>query len=254
MTTTTHAPKTAVVTGAGSGIGRAVAHALLRDGYHVVLAGRNEAHLHDTAADATGPGAATVVPVDVRDAASVGALFDQARHHLGPLGLLFNNAGVTGPAQPVEEVSEQDWTATVDTNLTGAFLCAQAAYRLMLRQRPRGGRIINNGSVSAQVPRPHTVAYTATKHAITGLTKALALEGRRHDIACGQIDIGNAHTPMTRTIAAGTRQADDTRAAEPTFDAEEVARTVVHMAGLPLQANIPFITIMATAMPLFGRG
>jgi len=218
----------AVVTGAGSGIGRAAARALHADGWELVLAGRREAALRETLPDAK------IVPTDITDAAQVHALFAAA----GPVDLLFNNAGI-GVYSPVEDLSLEDWQRVVDTNLTGAFLCAQAAYRAMLG---RGGRIINNGSLAAHVPRPYSVAYTATKHAITGLTKALSLEGREHDIACGQIDIGNAATPMTEG------------ATEPTFDVELVGRAVAQMAALPLDANVQFMTIMATKMPFIGRG
>jgi NAD(P)-dependent dehydrogenase (short-subunit alcohol dehydrogenase family) len=218
----------AVVTGAGSGIGRAAARALHDDGWNLVLAGRREEALRETL------GTATIVPTDVTDPASVERLFAIA----GPLDLLFNNAGI-GVASPVEDLSLEDWQRVVDTNLTGAFLCAQAAFRAMLG---RGGRIINNGSLAAHVPRPDSIAYTATKHAITGLTKALSLEGRDHDIACGQIDVGNARTPMT---------ADQT---EPTMDVELVGRAVAQMAALPLEANVQFMTVMATKMPFIGRG
>jgi NAD(P)-dependent dehydrogenase (short-subunit alcohol dehydrogenase family) len=218
----------AVVTGAGSGIGRAAARALHADGWELVLAGRREDALRETLPEAR------IVPTDITDAAQVRALFEAA----GPVDLLFNNAGI-GVYSPIEDLSLEDWQRVVDTNLTGAFLCAQAAYRAMLG---RGGRIINNGSLAAHVPRPYSVAYTATKHAITGLTKALSLEGREHDIACGQIDIGNAATPMTEG------------ATEPTFDVELVGRAVAQMAALPLDANVQFMTIMATKMPFIGRG
>jgi NAD(P)-dependent dehydrogenase (short-subunit alcohol dehydrogenase family) len=218
----------AVVTGAGSGIGRAAARALAADGWELVLAGRREDALRETL------DTATIVPTDITDPAQVDALFEAA----GPLDLLFNNAGI-GVASPIEDLALEDWQRVVDTNLTGAFLCAQAAFRAMLG---RGGRIINNGSLAAHVPRPDSVAYTATKHAITGLTKALSLEGRDHDIACGQIDIGNAATPMT----AG--------ATEPTMDVALVGRAVAQMAALPLDANVQFMTIMATKMPFIGRG
>jgi NAD(P)-dependent dehydrogenase (short-subunit alcohol dehydrogenase family) len=218
----------AVVTGAGSGIGRAAVRALHADGWELVLAGRREDALRETLPEAR------IVPTDITDAAQVRALFEAA----GPVDLLFNNAGI-GVYSPIEDLSLEDWQRVVDTNLTGAFLCAQAAYRAMLG---RGGRIINNGSLAAHVPRPYSVAYTATKHAITGLTKALSLEGREHDIACGQIDIGNAATPMTEG------------ATEPTFDVELVGRAVAQMAALPLDANVQFMTIMATKMPFIGRG
>ena len=243
----------AVVTGAGSGIGRATALALLEAGWAVALAGRRAEPLQETAA-AGAPGASLVVPTDVTDPAAVDALFAAVREAFGRLDLLFNNAGVSAFAAPPEELAFEQWRRVVDTNLHGTFLCAQGAYRLMMAQDPQGGRIINNGSVSAQAPRPQSIAYTATKHAITGLTKSLALDGRRHRIACGQIDIGNAATEMTRRMTTGTLQADGTTAVEPTMDVADVARTVLHMASLPLDANIPFVTVMASAMPLIGRG
>jgi NAD(P)-dependent dehydrogenase (short-subunit alcohol dehydrogenase family) len=218
----------AVVTGAGSGIGRAAARALHADGWELVLAGRREAALRETLPEAR------IVPTDITDPAQVAALFEAA----GPLDLLFNNAGI-GVAAPIQELALEDWRRVVDTNLTGAFLCAQAAFRAMIG---RGGRIINNGSLAAHVPRPSSVAYTATKHAITGLTKALSLEGRAYDIACGQIDVGNAATPMTEGQT------------EPTMDVEHVGRAIAQMAALPLDANVQFMTIMATKMPFIGRG
>lgn len=242
----------AVVTGAGSGIGRVVGAALLRAGWRVALAGRRAGPLHETAAASAGE--ALVVPTDVTDPASVAALFGQVIGRWGRVDLLFNNAGTFGPAGAVDEVSVGDWRQVVDTNLTGAFLCAREAYGAMKRQRPQGGRIINNGSVSAHAPRPESVAYTATKHAITGLTKSISLDGRSVQIACGQIDIGNAATEMTAGVARGTRQADGTGAAEPTFDAAHVADAVLFMAGLPLDANVLFLTITATTMPFVGRG
>jgi NAD(P)-dependent dehydrogenase (short-subunit alcohol dehydrogenase family) len=246
----------AVVTGAGSGIGRVIAQALLRAEYSVFLAGRREEALRETAAGLAAEAAdlAVVVPTDVRSVASVTALFDQVRATHGRLDLLFNNAGMFGSTAPIEDVTPQDWDAIVATNLTGAFHCAQQAFRLMKDQEPRGGRIINNGSISAQVPRPHAVGYTATKHAMTGLTKALSLEGRPYDIACGQIDIGNAATEMTAAMERGVRQADGSIRPEPTMDVAHVADTVLAMAQLPLSANIQFVTIMATKMPLIGRG
>lgn len=243
----------AVVTGAGSGIGRHTALALLEAGWAVALAGRRAEPLRETAA-AADAGATLVVPTDVTRPESVDELFAAVRDRFGRLDLLFNNAGVGAPAAPLEDLSYQQWRAVVDTNLTGAFLCAQGAYRLMREQTPQGGRIINNGSISAQTPRPDSVAYTATKHAITGLTKSLALDGRRYRIACGQIDIGNAATEMTERMTTGILQADGRTAVEPTMDVRDVARTVVHMASLPLEANIPFLTVMATTMPLLGRG
>jgi len=245
----------AIVTGAGSGIGRVVTRALLEYGYAVALAGRRAEPLDETVAgtEAT-PDATLVVPTDVADEASVDALFDGALARFGRLDLLFNNAGSFGRPAPFEDYSREEWRALVDTNLTGAFLCAQRAYRAMLDQDPRGGRIINNGSISAHVPRPHAVGYTATKHAITGLTRQLALEGRAHDIACGQIDIGNAATEMTAAIERGALQADGSVAAEATMDAANVARAVLYMASLPLDANVLFMTVTATGMPFVGRG
>jgi NAD(P)-dependent dehydrogenase (short-subunit alcohol dehydrogenase family) len=243
--------RTAVVTGAGSGIGRHVARAFLDAGYQVALAGRREEPLRETA---DGSDAALVVPADVGDPASVAALFEEVRRGWGRVDVLFNNAGTFGPAGAVDEIGYDDWRRTVDTNLTGAFLCARHAVRLMKEQRPRGGRIINNGSISAHSPRPGSVAYTATKHAITGLTKSLALDGRAYDIACGQIDIGNAATEMTAGIAEGAPQADGRVVPEPTFDVEHAASAVLYMAGLPLDANVLFMTITATGMPFIGRG
>jgi len=237
----------ALVTGAGSGIGRHVAHGLLEAGYRVVLAGRRRETLEETAA---GDERATVVPADVSDPAAVEALFSG----LDRLDVLFNNAGTFGTPGPLEDLAVEDWQAVVDTNLTGAFLCAQAAYRVMKAQDPRGGRIINNGSISAHVPRPHAVAYTATKHAITGLTRAISLEGRAHDIACGQIDVGNAATEMAAAMQKGVLQANGSIAAEPVMDVAHTAAAVVYMAGLPLDANVEFMTIMATKMPYIGRG
>ena len=243
----------ALVTGAGSGIGRHTVRALLAAGWQVALAGRREEALRETAAGAAA-GTTLVVPTDVTDPESVDALYAAVRDRFGRLDLLFNNAGVSSPAAPLEDISYQQWRTVVDTNLTGAFLCAQGAYRMMRDQDPQGGRIINNGSISAHTPRPNSIAYTATKHAITGLTKSLALDGRRHRIACGQIDIGNAATDMTERMTTGILQADGRTAVEPTMDVADVARTVVHMASLPLEANIPFLTVMATTMPLLGRG
>ncbi|MFD8338380.1 SDR family oxidoreductase [Streptomyces solisilvae] len=247
--------KVAVVTGAGSGIGRAVALELLEAGWSVVLAGRREEALAETARLAGGGPPAPVVPTDVADPARVDALFAAVRKRFGRLDLLFNNAGSFGPRSvPLEDLAYEDWRSVVDTNLTGAFLCAQAAFRLMRDQEPRGGRIINNGSVSAHAPRPDSVAYTATKHAVTGLTKSLSLDGRRYDIACGQIDVGNAATEMTERMSAGVPQASGELVAEPVMDVADVARTVRHMASLPLAANVQFATVMATAMPYIGRG
>ncbi len=241
----------AVVTGAGSGLGRVVATALLDAGYRVALAGRRRDALEETA---DGRDTALVVPTDVADAASVAALFATAQERWGRVDLLVNNAGMFGPSGTIDEIAVHEWTATVATNLTGSFLCAREAFAAMRAQRPQGGRIINNGSISAHVPRPGSAAYTATKHAITGLTKTIALDGRPYGIACGQIDIGNAATDMTAGIATGVRQADGSVRPEPTFDPEHVADAVLTMARLPLEANIPFLTIMATAMPFLGRG
>ena len=243
----------ALVTGAGSGIGRHTVRALLAADWQVALAGRREEALRETAAGAA-VGTTLVVPTDVTDPESVDALYAAVRDRFGRLDLLFNNAGVSSPAAQLEDISYQQWRTVVDTNLTGAFLCAQGAYRMMRDQDPQGGRIINNGSISAHTPRPNSIAYTATKHAVTGLTKSLALDGRRHRIACGQIDIGNAATDMTERMTTGILQADGRTAVEPTMDVADVARTVVHMASLPLEANIPFLTVMATTMPLLGRG
>ena len=248
-------PKVAIVTGAGTGIGKASALALLQAGYAVVLAGRRVERLQATVAEA-GPLAAQalIVPADVRDPASVQALFARTEERFGRLDLLFNNAGIGSQAAPLEDLDLENWRATLDVNLTGTFLCLQAAFRLMQRQTPQGGRIINNGSISAHAPRPNLAAYTASKHAVTGLTKTAALEGRRHNIACGQIDIGNAATHLTSAMSDGALQADDATAVEPTMDVEAVARAVVYMASLPLEANVLFMTIMATQMPYVGRG
>jgi NAD(P)-dependent dehydrogenase (short-subunit alcohol dehydrogenase family) len=253
--TPTNARKIALVTGAGSGIGRATSLALLRAGYAVVLAGRNLESLEQVAAEAEPDGGqALAVPADVSDPAAVQALFDRTRDVFGRLDLLFNNAGVGAPAIPLEELTVAQWQRVVDVNLTGAFLCTQQAFRLMKAQSPRGGRIINNGSISAHTPRPRSAPYTATKHAITGLTKATALDGRAHDIACGQIDIGNAATDMTAKMSAGVLQPNGEKAVEPTMDVEHVARAVLYMASLPLDANVLFLTVMATRMPFVGRG
>jgi NAD(P)-dependent dehydrogenase (short-subunit alcohol dehydrogenase family) len=247
--------KAAVVTGAGSGIGRAVAVTLLEAGYSVTLAGRRRETLEETKqAASTARGQALVVPTDVSDPASVHALFQATIATFGRLDLLFNNAGRGAPPIPLENLTVEQWRAVVDVNLTGAFLCTQAAFRIMKSQAPRGGRIINNGSVSAHTPRPNSAPYTATKHAITGLTKATALDGRRYDIACGQIDIGNAETEMTSRMKDGVLQADGRTAAEPTMAVEHVARAVLYMASLPLDANVLFLTVMATGMPFVGRG
>ncbi|MFE7413063.1 SDR family oxidoreductase [Streptomyces laurentii] len=244
----------AVVTGAGSGIGRSVARALAEAGWSVALAGRRKAPLEETAA-ALPPGRGLVVPTDVTSSEQVTALFEAVRARFGRVDLLFNNAGTfAGGGTPVEDLDPAVWRAVVDVNLTGAFLCAQAAFRTMKEQSPQGGRIINNGSISAHVPRPHSIGYTATKHALTGLTKSLSLDGRPYRIACGQIDIGNAATDMTARMAAGVLQANGETAAEPLMDAADVAATVVHMARLPLEANVQFATVMATTMPYIGRG
>ena len=247
--------KVAVVTGAGTGIGKAVAVALLRDGYRVVLAGRRKERLEQAAADA-GPSdaRALVVPTDVSDPHSVRALFARTKEAFGRLDLLFNNAGVNAPGIPLEELSYEQWKSVVDINLTGAFLCTQEAFKLMKGQDPRGGRIINNGSISAHAPRPNSAPYTATKHAITGLTRSTSLDGRKYDIACGQIDIGNAATEMAARMAKGVPQANGSVAVEPLMDVDHVASSVLYMAGLPLDANVQFITVMATKMPFVGRG
>ena len=247
--------KIALVTGAGSGIGRASAIALLDAGYHVVLAGRRADALQQTVADAGAAGSrALAVPSDLTDPASVQALFDRLRAVHGRLDVLFNNAGTGAPPVPMDELTFEQWKTVVDINLNAVFLCTQQAMRLMKTQAPRGGRIINNGSISAHAPRPFSAPYTATKHAITGLTRATSLDGRAHDIACGQIDIGNAATDMTERMTKGVLQANGTTAAEPRMDVRHVADAVVHMASLPLSANIQFMTVMATNMPFIGRG
>lgn len=249
------AGRVALVTGAGSGIGRAVAIGLLRDGYAVALAGRRAGKLEQTAEESGAPsGQALVVAADVTDADSVRALFARTVEAFGRLDLLFNNAGVSGVGVPIDEVTPAQWRAVVETNLTGAFLCTQQAFAVMKRQTPRGGRIINNGSISAHVPRPHSAAYTATKHAITGLTKSTSLDGRRYEIACGQIDIGNAATEMAARMASGVPQANGEIAVEPLMDLAHVVRAVLYMASLPLDANVQFMTVMATKMPYVGRG
>jgi NAD(P)-dependent dehydrogenase (short-subunit alcohol dehydrogenase family) len=247
--------KIALVTGAGSGIGRAVALALLNDGYSVVLAGRRSDALEQTIAQAGPAGArALPVPTDVSDPSSVRRLFEKTKETFGRLDVLFNNAGTGAPPVPLEELTIEQWRRVIDVNLTGAFLCTQEAIRLMKEQTPRGGRIINNGSLSAHAPRPNSAPYTASKHAITGLTKSTALDGRKYDIACGQIDIGNAQTEMTARMKQGVMQASGEVAAEPTMDVENVARAVLYMASLPLDANVLFLTVMATKMPFVGRG
>jgi NAD(P)-dependent dehydrogenase (short-subunit alcohol dehydrogenase family) len=247
--------KVAIVTGAGTGIGKSVAQALGREGYAVVLAGRRKELLEAVATEAKSSGARTlVVPTDVSDPASVRALFARTKEAFGRLDLLFNNAGTGAPPVPLEDLTYEQWKRVVDINLTGSFLCTQEAFRLMKGQEPRGGRIINNGSISAHAPRPNSVPYTSTKHAITGLTKSTSLDGRKYDIACGQIDIGNAATPMTERMKTGVPQPNGSIAVEPTMDVENVARAVVLMASLPLDANVQFMTVMATKMPFVGRG
>jgi len=250
-----HSPRTAVVTGAGSGIGAAVAHALAGEGWTVVLAGRRRDALEQVAARGGGlPGVLDPVPADVTDEASVRALFDRAVERHGRVDVLFNNAGTFPPARDLDTIPLEEWNAVVAVNLTGAFLCTREAFRVMRGQQPRGGRIINNGSISAHAPRPLSVAYTATKHAITGLTRSTSLDGRAYDIACGQIDIGNAATDMTQAMAAGVPQADGSIRPEPRMDVADVARAVLYMAGLPLEANVATMTVMATRMPFVGRG
>ncbi len=244
--------KIAIVTGAGSGVGKVVSIALGKAGYSVVLAGRRAEALEVVAAQVTGP--TLVVPTDVTDEASVAALFAATREKFGRLDLLFNNAGTGAPGIPMEDLTLAEWRKVVDTNLTGPFLCTQEAIRIMKDQDPRGGRIINNGSISASAPRPYSAPYTATKHAITGLTKSTSLDGRAYDIACGQIDIGNADTEMAARIKQGIIQADGTLKPEPVMDPQNVADAVVFMAGLPLDANVQFLTVMATKMPFIGRG
>ena len=247
--------KVALVTGAGSGIGRAVALGLLEDGYSVVLAGRRAASLQQTVEHAGALGAhAHVVPTDVANAAAVQALFAATRDRFGRLDLLFNNAGVAARAVPLEELTVDEWRSVVDVNLTGAFLCTQQAFLLMKNQQPQGGRIINNGSISAYSPRPNSAPYTATKHAVSGLTKSTSLDGRRFNIACGQIDIGNAATDMTVKMTTGVLQANGETAPEPRLDIAHVVRAVVYMASLPLDANVQTMTVMATRMPFVGRG
>jgi len=246
--------KIALVTGAGSGIGRAVAVALADAGYSIVLAGRRREPLEETASRAPASSATLVVPTDVGKSDAVEALFAQTKDAFGRLDLLFNNAGRAARGAPIEELTPAEWQAVVDVNLTGTFLCTREAVRLMKTQQPRGGRIINNGSISAHAPRPNSAPYTATKHAVTGLTRSTALDGRPFDIACGQIDIGNAETDLAAPMARGVPQADGRRAVEPLIDVEHVARAVLYMASLPLDANVLFMTVMATKMPYVGRG
>jgi NAD(P)-dependent dehydrogenase (short-subunit alcohol dehydrogenase family) len=250
----TSTSKVALVTGAGSGIGKAAALALLNEGYAVTLAGRRKDMLEAVVREAK-PGVKTlVVPTDVGDPVSVRALFARHKETFPRLDLLFNNAGIGAPATSVEELPFEQWKAVVDTNLTGSFLCTQEAMKIMKAQDPRGGRIINNGSISAYAPRPGSVAYTSTKHAITGLTKTTSLDGRKYDIACGQIDVGNAATPLTERMTKGVPQANGQIMVEPVMDVDNVARAVVYMASLPLDANVQFMTVMATKMPYVGRG
>jgi len=247
--------KVAIVTGAGSGIGRAVTLGLLKDGYRVALAGRRRDPLEETVKEAgTGGSRALVVPTDVSNPEAVRALFAKVKEVFGRLDLLFNNAGVFPPGVPLEDLSFEQWKSAVDINLTGAFLCTQEAIKIMKSQVPRGGRIINNGSISAHAPRPNSAPYTATKHAITGLTKCTSLDGRKYDIACGQIDIGNAATELAAKIGTGAPQANGTILAEPLMDLSHVGSAVLYMASLPLDANVQFLTIMATKMPFIGRG
>ncbi len=245
--------KIAIVTGASTGIGRAVAIALHTDGWTVVLAGRRKEQLKETA-KVCGVERMLVVPTDITLASNVKNLFDQTVKTFGRLDLLFNNAGVSAPGKPMEELTLEEWQLVINTNLTGTFLCAQEAIKIMKHQTPMGGRIINNGSISAHVPRPHSAPYTASKHAITGLTKSISLDGRAFNITCGQIDIGNANSAMTKKMEEGILQADGSRKIEPTINVQDVARAVVYMASLPLDANVPFITVMANQMPYMGRG
>ena len=247
--------KVAVVTGAGTGVGRAAALALMKDGFAVVLAGRRREPLDAVLAEGKAlGGSGLAVPTDVADPASIAALFTAVRQTYGRLDVLFNNAGIGAPPLPFEDVPVDTWKKVVDTNLTAAFLCTQEAFRIMKAQTPRGGRIINNGSISAHAPRPLSAAYTSTKHAITGLTRSTALDGRPYDIACGQIDIGNAATPMTERMTQGVLQADGTTKAEPRMDAADVGKAVAYMASLSLESNVLFMTVMATKMPFVGRG
>jgi NAD(P)-dependent dehydrogenase (short-subunit alcohol dehydrogenase family) len=247
--------KVAIITGAGSGVGRAVAIAFLKDGYRTVLAGRRADALAETIKLSGAPaGQALAVPTDVTDQASVKALFAATKAKFGRLDVLFNNAGVNAPGVPLEELTLAQWQAVVDTNLTGPFLCTQEAFKLMKDQEPRGGRIINNGSISAHAPRPNSIAYTATKHAITGLTKTASLDGRKYDIAVGQVDIGNALTEMAQRMTQGVPQADGSIQIEQVMDVNHVASSVLHMASLPIEANVLFLTVMASKMPFVGRG
>jgi len=249
------ASKIAIITGAGTGIGKASALALMRNGWSVAISGRRKELLEEVAraGEATGQ-KCLIVPGDVGDPASVRNLFARTKETFGRLDLLFNNAGIGAPAVPMEDLPFEKWKAVVDTNLTGSFLCTQEAIKIMKDQTPRGGRIINNGSISAHAPRPNSVAYTSTKHAVTGLTKSTSLDGRKYDIACGQIDVGNAETPLAARMKDGVPQANGTVQPEPLMDVENVANAVVYMASLPLDANVQFLTVMATKMPFVGRG
>jgi NAD(P)-dependent dehydrogenase (short-subunit alcohol dehydrogenase family) len=247
--------RSAIVTGAGSGIGKATALALIRNGYRGALAGRRREPLEQTARESGAPADDLLVaPTDVSDPASVRALFDAAKAQFGRLDFLFNNAGVSAPGVPLEELTVEQWRSVVDTNLSGMFFCIQNAFRVMKDQQPRGGRIVNNGSISAHAPRPNSAPYTATKHAVMGLTKSASLDGRKYDIACGQIDIGNAATEMAARMATGVPQANGQIAVEPLMDVAHVASAIVYMASLPLDANVQFLTVMATKMPFVGRG
>jgi NAD(P)-dependent dehydrogenase (short-subunit alcohol dehydrogenase family) len=247
--------KVAVVTGAGTGVGKATTLALMKAGWDVVLAGRRKERLEAVAREGVASGReALAVPTDVADPDSVKALFAEAEKAFGRLDLLFNNAGIGAPGVDLDELPVETWKSVVDINLTGSFLCTQQAFRIMKTQTPRGGRIINNGSISAHAPRPNSIAYTATKHAITGLTKTISLDGRKYDIACGQIDIGNAETDLARRMASGVPQADGSIKVEPLMDPQHVADAIVFMAGLPLASNVQFLTVMATKMPFVGMG
>jgi len=246
--------KVALVTGAGTGIGKAAALAMLTDGYRVALVGRRKELLEKAAADSGAKERAMVLAADITQAEATRAVFSKVRQAWGRLDVLFNNAGMGAPAVPMEDLPYEQWKAVVDINLNAMFLCCQEAIRIMKAQQPKGGRIINNGSISAHAPRPNTVAYTATKHAVTGLTKSISLDGRAHDIACGQIDIGNAATEMTERMTKGVQQANGTSMVEPRMDVAHVGAAVLYMANLPLDANVQFMTIMATKMPFVGRG